>query len=126
MAAIRGARPGHASAARPTHRPVLFFRLGRQRHIHIVAAYGDRVRRHRRGVGEIDTDTIMQVETPAVPHTRDCATVQGTVVERCTGMRAHVFHGVKLSLVSEDSDKALPHTKFTPLPFGDIFYTGDA
>jgi isopentenyl phosphate kinase len=39
-------------------------------------------------------------------------------------MRAHVFHGVKLSLMAEDSNKAIPHTEFTPLTFGDVVYTG--
>jgi hypothetical protein len=39
-------------------------------------------------------------------------------------MRTDVFHGVKLSLMAEDSHKAITHTEFTPLAFGDVVDTG--
>jgi len=66
----------------------------------------------------------VQVEPPAMQHTRDRAPGQGAISEWRTGMRAHVFHGVKLSLVSEEGDIAITHMKFTSLPFRDIVYTG--
>jgi hypothetical protein len=39
-------------------------------------------------------------------------------------MRTNVFHGVKLSLMAEDSNEAIPYTEFTPLTFWNIVYTG--
>jgi hypothetical protein len=41
-------------------------------------------------------------------------------------MRTDVFHGVKLSLMAEDSNEAIPHTEFTPLAFGNVVYTGES
>src|SRR2546427_8394649 len=99
---------------------------GGQGDVHIIATYGHRKRRYGRGFGQVHADPIVQVEAPAMPHTRDRAIVQGAIVERRGGMWTDVFHGVKLSLVSEDRDKALTHTKFTPLPFRDVLDTGES
>jgi hypothetical protein len=39
-------------------------------------------------------------------------------------MRTDVFHSVKLSLMAEDSNEAIPHAEFTPLAFWNVVYTG--
>jgi hypothetical protein len=41
-------------------------------------------------------------------------------------MRTDVFHGVKLSLMAEDSHKAITHAEFTSLAFRDIIDTGES
>src|SRR2546428_12010980 len=99
---------------------------GRKCHIHIVAAHGDRIGRHSRGFGPVSKNATVEVKPPAVPQARHRATIDGTVIERCAGMRTDVFHGVKLSLMAEDSHKAITHAEFTSLTFGDIIDTGES
>src|SRR5437867_13127512 len=98
----------------------------RQCHVQILALHRDRIGWHGRSFGKVCANPILQVEPPAMPQARHGATIDRAIVQRGASMWADVFHGVKLSLMAEDRHKAITHTKFMPLSFGDVLYLGES
>ena len=101
-----------------------FCLLDRQGNVQILALHGNGVRWYVYSPRMIDAGAIVQVETPTVPEASHRALAYGAVVQRRTGVWTHVFQGVKLAVVSEDSDVACADPEFASFAFWNVSDTG--